>query len=134
MDVAAGSCGKSMLIQSPSCRTVSVPESVSKAIAWSRGTRPVSQSTNAAASVACPQSSTSFTGVNHRRFQLAPSGKRNAVSECFSSAATCCIHAASAGPSGIQTPAVFPRNGELVKASTRCSSACMEERLHAGDY
>ena len=76
------------------------------------GNTTVSQSTNAAASVAWPHNSTSFSGVNHRRFQSAPSGKRNAVSECFSSAATCCIHTASAGPSGIQTPAVLPRNAE----------------------
>ena len=85
MDVAAGSAGKSMLIQSSFCRMASVPERVSKAIGFSRETRPVSQRTDAAASVAWPHNSTSFSGVNHRRFQFAPSGKRNAVSECFSS-------------------------------------------------
>ncbi len=49
-------------------------------------------------------------------------GWRNAVSEWFSSAATCCIHAGSAGPSMTQTPAGFPRKGWPVKASTTCSS------------
>lgn len=31
----------------------------------------------------------------------------------------------------MQTPAVFPRNGDLVNASTRCSSALMHQGLHA---
>ena len=51
----AGSAGKSRLIHAPSCRAVSVPESVSKEIGDPVPARPVFQSTNAAASVAWPQ-------------------------------------------------------------------------------
>ena len=65
--------------------------------AASGASRPVSQSTCALASVACPQRSTSTSGVNQRRSN-SPSGagRTKAVSECFISAATVCIHASSA--------------------------------------
>jgi hypothetical protein len=45
----------------------SAPLSVSKVMASPRGTRPVDHNAWALASVACPHSATSVTGVNQRR-------------------------------------------------------------------
>ncbi len=70
-----GSAGKSRVIRSPSFSAVSVPDRVSKEIGTPGFSLPFSQSTNAEASVAWPQSSTSFTGVNHRRFQPPETGR-----------------------------------------------------------
>jgi hypothetical protein len=92
-----GSAGKSRVIHSPSFRAVSVPDKVSKVIGRPDCPLPLSKSTKAQASVAWPQSSTSCCGVNHLRFHPPETGSINAVSECFISAATCCIHVVSAG-------------------------------------
>jgi hypothetical protein len=46
------------------------------------------------------------------------STRTNAVSACFISAATACIHRSSAGPSSSTTPAGLPANARSVNAST----------------
>src|SRR6185503_18073052 len=94
------------------------PLFVSKSALSSGPSAPVSQSTCALASVACPQSATSTAGVNQRRRKPSPSGCRNAVSLRFISPATRCIHASSRGPDNTHTAAGLPPNGFAVKAST----------------
>ena len=71
--------------------TVSRPLRVWKRAVSPPGKRPLSHSTCALASVACPHRSTSTVGVNQRRPKPSGRGSRNAVSARFISVATLCI-------------------------------------------
>ena len=89
---------------------VSTPLFVWNAAVWSRAQWPPSHSACALASVAWPHSSTSTAGVNQRRrTHRLRDGTRNAVSERFISAATFCIHAASAAAGSRTTAAGIAR-------------------------
>uniref|UniRef100_A0A0A9H8M0 Uncharacterized protein n=1 Tax=Arundo donax TaxID=35708 RepID=A0A0A9H8M0_ARUDO len=106
---------------------VRIPDLVANSTTVSCSERTEVKRKCAEASVACPQSSTSAAGVNHRSWNrgAAPvaeeSRRRKAVSERLNSAATDCNHrssAALAASSRRHTAAGLPLNGSAVKAST----------------
>ena len=72
----------------------------------------------AAASVPCPQISSSVVGVNQRRRRDRPSPATKAVAGIRNSAATDCIHAVSGISRAMQTAAGLPWNGSRVNVST----------------
>src|SRR6185437_6072102 len=98
--------------------TVSVPDRVSKATLFSSGARR-SNSSQALASVAWPQSSTSASGVNQRsRYLPAASFTKNAVSARLFSSAIFCMSPSSSHDSSGTIAAGLPPNGLSEKAST----------------
>ncbi len=114
--------GKSIVIvPSTAVSAVRTPQRAEKRI--SPSARPAVASTWAVASVAWPHMSTSAAGVNQRSAQSAsPPGGRGwakAVSERFTSDATCWSQASGGNPSSrSRTPAGLPWKGRSVKAST----------------
>src|SRR5437660_5176142 len=117
-----GSAGKSSSTPSPRLVAVSVPLRVSKFAGFPSVWGSVSQRTCALARVAWPHRSTSTVGVNQPSSKcpgsLATTGRTNAVSDRFISAATACIHAGSAGFSSRHTAAGLPVKGPDANAST----------------
>src|SRR5437764_1301816 len=120
--VLTGSAGKSSSTSSPARVAASTPLRVSKRAVSSAARRSVSHRTCALARVAWPHRSTSTVGVNQRSSKCpgssATTGRTNAVSERFISAATACIHAGSAGASRRHTAAGLPVKGPDANAST----------------
>lgn len=72
----------------------------------------------AAASVACPQRSTSIDGVNQRSAKLSPWSMMNAVSARLFSRPIACITSSLSHSSRGQTAAGLPKNTRSVNAST----------------
>src|ERR1700716_4341699 len=128
-----GSAGKSSSTPSPRLVAVSVPLRVSNFAGFPPALGSVSQRTCALARVAWPHRSTSTVGVNQRSSKcpgsLATTGRTNAVSDRFISAATACIHAGSAGFSSRHTAAGLPVKGPDANASTWKRGARMNRGL-----
>src|SRR5436190_2287596 len=128
-----GSAGKSSSTSSPARVAASTPLRVSKRAVSSAARRFVSHRTCALARVAWPHRSTSTVGVNQRSSKcpgsLATTGRTNAVSDRFISAATTCIHAGSAGFASRHTAAGLPVNGPDANASTWNRGARMNRGL-----
>lgn len=122
-----GSAGKSSSSQPLGVRAaVRGPLIVWRSTTWPPSTRPFSNSTWAAASVACPHRSTSVPGVNHLS-EKDPSfrAEMNAVSLSAFSAASACIHddggKAPSPSSNTTTAAGLPVNASL---PTQNASTC----------
>ena len=112
------SAGRSISTCSPSTVASSQPLLVEKR-AWPSSRRPACARAWAVATVACPQSSTSDTGVNHRRPNASPSGHVKAVSDRLSSRASACIPRSGPGPARRHTAAGLPVKGPSQNASTQ---------------